>query len=257
MADDQTPTTGGESPSRKIAADLRAAIHRGEYRPGHQLPSGTALMDRYKVARQTVQNAFDILHSEGLTIGRAGAGVFVRERPSVRRLARNRLNRAARKAGRGAFMADAAVSGFTPTTVVTVRTEPADARTADALDLDEGTLVVVRDRVMSADGVPVQLAVSRFPAAIAAGTRLEQVDTGPSGAYGVLEEIGHRLDHFVEYVATRVATVDEVELLRLRPGDPVLTVTRVAYGATGSPVEVNDMVLVGERYELMYEITAD
>ncbi|MGH3939724.1 MAG: GntR family transcriptional regulator [Pseudonocardiaceae bacterium] len=46
--------TSEPTPSRQIAADLRKAIRDGEYRPGHQLPSGNALARRYGVARQTV-----------------------------------------------------------------------------------------------------------------------------------------------------------------------------------------------------------
>lgn len=213
-------------------------------------------MKRYGVAQQTVQNALNLLHKEGLTEGRRGAGVFVKARPSVQRLARSRLSRAARQAGQGAFMADAAAGGFEATSETTVRTEPADARTAGLLGLDEGEPVLVRDRVMRADGVPVQLAVSRFPLEVAGGTRLEQVDTGPSGSYGVLEELGYRL-HYREHVATRPAAGREVEALQLEPGTPVLLVTRIAFDARDLPVEVNDMVLVGDRYELVYEIPAD
>ena len=83
----------GPTPYRRIAADLRQAIRSGEYRPGHQLPSGSVLMARYKVARQTVQNAIDVLRLEGLVVGRQGAGWFVRERPAVQRLARSRLSK--------------------------------------------------------------------------------------------------------------------------------------------------------------------
>jgi GntR family transcriptional regulator len=253
----ETDTQGaGGSPSRRIAADLRAAIQAGEYRPGHQLPSTSALMKRYDVARQTVQNAFDILHSEGLTVGRPGAGVFVRERPTVRRVARNRLSRAERAEGRGAFLSGAAGS-FTPTVATTVRVEPADPRTAAALDIPEGSEVLVRDRVMSADDIPVQLSVSRLPRLITLGTRIEEVDTGPGGMYGVLEEAGHRLDHFVEYVSARPATGAEADRMRLAPGAEVLDVTRIAFDTGGTPVEVNRMVLAGERYELVYEIDAD
>ena len=114
------------TPSRRIAADLRQAIRSGEYRPGHQLPSGSALMARYTVARQTVQNAIDVLRLEGLVVGRQGAGWFVRERPAVQRLARSRLSRDERSTGRGAFLSDAADSGWTPTVQVTVRREQAD-----------------------------------------------------------------------------------------------------------------------------------
>ena len=41
------------------------------------------------------------------------------------------------------------------------------------------------------------------------------------------------------------------------PSEPVLTITRVAYDIKGVPLEINDMVLSGERYELVYELPAD
>ncbi|TCO34711.1 UTRA domain-containing protein [Kribbella steppae] len=40
-------------------------------------------------------------------------------------------------------------------------------------------------------------------------------------------------------------------------GVPVLVIRRVAYDRTGRAVEVNDMTLAGNRYELTYEIPAD
>ena len=43
--------------------------------------------------------------------------------------------------------------------------------------------------------------------------------------------------------------------MRLREGQHVLAVTRVAYAGV-RPVEVNDMVLTADRYELVYEIPA-
>ncbi|MGH8880207.1 MAG: GntR family transcriptional regulator, partial [Stackebrandtia sp.] len=131
------------APSRRIAADLRHAIHDGEYRPGHQLPSGSVLMARYGVARQTVQNAIDLLRAEGLVIGRSGAGWFVRERPTVQRLARNRLSRDERVAGRGTFATDAADGGWQASVQVTIRRELADERTATELRIAAGDEVLV------------------------------------------------------------------------------------------------------------------
>lgn len=240
--------------TRRIADDLRTAIQTGEYRPGHQLPSTAALKQSYGVSNQTVQNALNVLRDEGLIEGRPGAGVFVRARPTVKRLARNRLSRAERDAGRGAFMTDATAGGFEVDVQVGIRFEPADHATAETLRIAEGDEVVVRERVMSADGVPVQLATSRLPRAITRGTRIEQTDTGSGGTHKRLEEAGHLLDHGTELVVGRPATANEAELLRLQPGAPVLEVVRVVTTTEGVPVEVNRMVLAGERYELVYEI---
>ena len=245
------------TPSRRIAADLRQAIGSGEYRPGHQLPSGSVLMARYKVARQTVQNAIDVLRLEGLVVGRQGAGWFVRERPAVQRLARSRLSRDERSAGRGAFLSDAADGGWTPTVQVTVRREQADERTATELRIAQGDEILVRDRVMSADGHPVQLATSRLPRSLTEDTPIEHKNTGPGGTYARLEEAGHQLHHFIERVNSRPATESEAAALQIDPGNPVLAVTRTAYDTDGTPVETNDMVLVGERYELVYELPAE
>jgi GntR family transcriptional regulator len=242
---------------KRIADELRTAITSGEYLPGHALPSVTQLMERYGVSRSTVQTALSMLRAEGLTENRYGAGTVVRARPTVIRLARNRLSRAERAAGRGAFMSDAAAGGFTPTTEVTVRTEPADEHTAAALGIAIGDEVLVRDRVMSADGVPIQLATSRLPRTITRGTRIEDEDTGPGGTYGRLEENGHHLDHAVESVRSRPATAEESARLGLPAGAPVFAVDRIAVDTAGRPVEVNRMVMAGERYELVYEIDMD
>lgn len=241
------------APSRRIAADLRQAISDGEYRPGHQLPSGTTLMARYQVARQTVQNAMDLLRAEGLIVGRVGAGWFVRERPVVQRLARSRLSRDERSAGRGTFATDAS---WKPSVQVTIRCEPADERTAAELRLAVGDEILVRERVMSADDQPVQLATSRLPRTLTAGTAIEEENTGPGGIYARLEEAGHQLHHFVERVASRLASDTEYRALQLTPGSPVLTITRTAYDTDGTPVETNDMVLAADRYELIYELPA-
>jgi GntR family transcriptional regulator len=39
-------------------------------------------------------------------------------------------------------------------------------------------------------------------------------------------------------------------------GTPILTVTRIAYTDDGAPLEINDMVMAGDRYELIYEFSA-
>lgn len=244
-------------PSRRIASDLRKAIRDGEYMPGHQLPSGSALMERYTVARQTVQNAIDLLRAEGLVIGRQGAGWFVREKPALLRHASSRLRRSERAAGRGASVSDAAEGNWTVRSDVTVRFERACELTATELRVEPGELLTVRARVISADDHPVQIATSKLPTAITEGTAMEQENTGPGGLYARLEEAGHTLGRFEERVTARAATADEADALKLDRGAVVLAITRTAYRADGLPLEINDMVLASDRYELVYDLPAD
>jgi len=256
-ADEDRPPAG-KTTARKIANQLRAAIRRGDFKPGHRLPSTSDLVAEHGVSPQTVQNAYDELKADGLVDSLPRKGFYVRRPVTVRRLARNRLSKGARDRGRGWFLGDAEASGFTPSVEVGIYRQPADQRTADALNIDSGTEVVVRHRIYSADGVPVQVATSRFPASLVGGTRVEQVDTGNTGVWGVLAALGHEVATPArEYVRTRMPTPDERELLQLADGVPVLDVTRVAYDANRIPLEINDMLLAGDRYELAYDINVD
>ncbi|WP_197321132.1 GntR family transcriptional regulator [Saccharomonospora sp. NB11] len=249
--------TSGVPLHRQVAADLRKRITGGEFVPGDRLPSERELTEVYGVSRLTVREAVGLLRAEGVLVAEHGRGVFVRPRGTIQRLARSRLSRAARAADKGAFLADAEAGGFTPSSTVQVRFEAADERIARHLRIQPGDEVTVRDRVMRADGVVVQLAVSRLPRVFTRGTAIEDVDTGPGGTYARLEESGHVIGRYAEHVGARMPTPDEVSALQLAEGTPVVVVTRVAYREDGLPLETNDMVLPADRYELSYEWEAE
>ncbi|WP_228023480.1 GntR family transcriptional regulator, partial [Streptomyces acidicola] len=242
---------------RQIATALRDKISAGEFAPGEKLPSETQLIETYGVSRETVRKAVQLLESDGVVNVLQEKGVFVRPPAAITRLARSRLSRAARAKNEGAFLADAKAQGFTPSTSVRVRFEPADERTAELLAIEPGAEVTVRDRVMRANGLVVQLAVSRLPREFTRGTAIEEVNTGPGGAYARLEEAGHEIGRYVEDTGARMPTDEERTQLQLPPGTPVLTVTRIAYREDGTPLEMNDMTLPADRYRLTYEWAAD
>jgi DNA-binding GntR family transcriptional regulator len=89
---------------RDIAEDLKTRIASGEFAPGDQLPSITALMEHYKVpGLNTIRQAQQLLVDDGLVETRQGVGSFVlRAEPVPRpvdvlaelRAARSALNRA-------------------------------------------------------------------------------------------------------------------------------------------------------------------
>lgn len=64
--------------SHQIANKLRAAILTRRLEPGDRLPSQPELSARYKVARETVKRALEILRAERLIVTRQGSGAFVR-----------------------------------------------------------------------------------------------------------------------------------------------------------------------------------
>jgi GntR family transcriptional regulator len=242
---------------QQIAADLRERIMTGVYAAGAKLPSERELVESYGVSRPTVREAVGVLESEGIVTIEHGRGVFVRPPAEIIRLARSRLSRAARTNNEGAFLADAKAQGFTPSSSVRISFEPATERVAELLQIEPGTEVTVRDRVMRANGLVVQLAVSRLPREFTRDTLIEEVNTGTGGAYARLEDAGHTISRFAEDVGARMPTGDERTLLQLPPGTPILTVTRIAYRVDGVPLEMNDMTLPADRYRLSYEWPAE
>ena len=71
---------------QRIAHDLRTQILSGDLPPGSALPSETELVRRYGSSRGPVRQAINLLRSEGLIDSHQGRGVFVRQRPTTRRL---------------------------------------------------------------------------------------------------------------------------------------------------------------------------
>jgi len=242
---------------RQLADQLRSRIRAGTYAPGQRLPSERELGELFDTSRLTVRLATAALRSEGLIVAEHGRGLFVRRRPVVQRLGRTRLRRAERDAGRGTFTTDATHAGFTARVEVEVGYEDADERTAELLALDVHTPVLLRDRLMFADERPVQVARSRLPADLARGTAIERDDTGPGGIYARLAELGHGPVRYRETVSSRMPTPEEASALQLADGTPVLLITRIAYDSTDRPVEVNDIVLAADHYELVYDLPGE
>jgi GntR family transcriptional regulator len=236
--------TSGVAVYRQVADQIRVKIQSGELAPGALLPSERELVEQLGVSRPTVQQAIKFLRAQGVVVAEHGRGVFVRQPRAVKRLARNRVSQAESPAG------------FTPSVSVRVRFEPADERTAKLLRIEPGAEVTVRARQMRTDNTVVQVALSRLPREITRGTQLEDISTGQGGIYARLEAAGYALDHFTEVVSARMPTPDEQSQLQLLEGTPVIVVTRVTHTANG-PVEVNDMILAADRYELLYELPAD
>jgi len=66
-----------EPPYLQVAATLRGRIQSGQLPPGARVPSITALMGEFGIARNTARRAIEVLKDEGLVTVRQGWGTFV------------------------------------------------------------------------------------------------------------------------------------------------------------------------------------
>lgn len=159
-----------------------------------------------------------------------------------------RLSRDVWESGRAIQSADVAA--------VRVEEIAAPDHVAQALGLAAGARVVQRSRTYEIDGQPVQLATSYLPLDLVNGTAITQADTGPGGAYARLSELGHGPAHFTEDVIVRAGTQTETDQFDLRLCEPIVQITRTARDTAGRAVEINEMVLHPQRYQLRYEFSS-
>jgi GntR family transcriptional regulator len=242
-----------QPPSRQIAQELRRSIVLGELAPGARLPSARELAIKYGVTHVTGNQALNLLKNEGLVDARPGRGVFVREPPRRRRVTRDRK---VHRDERGYYFDPQAKHWVAVEPPVLTRGTVPDHITP-LLRVAAGSEVIIRDRRMGEPGGPaLQLATSYLPADLTRGTRLERPDTGLGGIYDRLEEMGHEL-RWVETITARMPTPEEVAVLRIAPGVPVLQILRVTLGQHDRPLEVNDTRMAADQFEVSYPITRE
>lgn len=88
------------------------------------------------------------------------------------------------------------------------------------------------------------------------GTRIVDPTPGPAGRGGgfrVLYDAGYEIDHMRERIFARAATPDELRLLQLPPGEPVVELHRTTFTADGTVVEFAIGVHAASRFAWEYD----
>jgi GntR family transcriptional regulator len=221
----------------QIAAAIEAGIADGRYEPGYRFPPEPKLAAELGVSRLTLRQALTVLEGRGLidrVVGRHG-GTFVRNWTVDRDLTAfagfsEQLQRQGRVAG---------------AEVLSARELPASAVVAGGLDLEEGSPIYEVQRLRLANGTPVLLELSSFPAAAFPGFLEEPLDHSLYDLLG--RRYGRRPTHAREVLEPVAADKRAAKLLDVTPGTPVLLVRRTAFDAEGMAVEYATDLFLGER----------
>jgi GntR family transcriptional regulator len=246
-------------PYERIVEELRGEILTGRRAAGERLPSEHELADHYGTSRPTVRRAVARLKAEGLVVTSQGRGAFVRPKPHVRLLITGGNYRKHRALGLPGFNAQALEQGQAPEQqLVEVATVSAPAEVAIRLGIEDGSPVVVRRRVFLADGEPVALCDSYYPAELANGTPIAQARKIRGGVHALIEDpsgpIRRRIARSVDDLVSRMPTPQEATALRLPQGVPVTRVLRTILDAQDDPVEVQETIAAADRHEFRYEV---
>ncbi|MFG1954317.1 GntR family transcriptional regulator [Micromonospora sp. NPDC048830] len=224
-----------------IVNAVQQRIEDGTYPPGSMLPSETELIREFGASRPVVVRALDLLRQGGWIESRQGKGRFVLGRPGgTEQRSRER---------RYALLDEDERAG---SRVLAAGTVPAPKRAAAALNLDPGTPVVARRRLITVDELgPVELGTAFVPIELAEGTK---VGTGEALPEGLLRHLAARkrlrFDHVTERISARLPSKEEAELLAVREGEPVLTVLLAICDRTAKPLLAVDVLLPASRHDL-------
>jgi DNA-binding GntR family transcriptional regulator len=225
----------------QVVAEIRRRIESGEYAPGSLLPSEHQLVDSFGVSRPTIVKSLSALRQDGWIETQQGKGSFVRGRPALAGAERTRPAQGILE------LPETQLSG----SLIQAGVKLAPAYVTTLLGLDQGARAFLRQRLLSDDGEPVELASVWLPLELAKGTDFASPDLlGESVRQHLQARKKVRLDHAVERISARKPTGEEAGLLGVAADAPVLNVVVTAYDAQARPVHVTDIVLPGDRHEI-------
>ena len=216
---------------QQIKALILQSLQAGEWKPGESIPSEMDLAARFRVSQGTVRKAIDELAAENLVVRRQGKGTFVATH-SEQHL-RYRFLKLMPDSG------DRDGEGAAQRTVLECRRVRAPAEVARALALRPGDAVLQVRRVLSFAGVPTILEDLWLPGNAFKGLSAERMASFVGPTYAMYEvEFGVRMVRAEEKIRAVAADASQAALLNVEPRSPLLSVERIAYTYSDTPMEL-------------------
>lgn len=226
----------------QLELELLEKIRQGEWSPGTAIPTESEMCAAYGVSRTTVRQALTNLVRQGVVVRRAGKGSFVRKRRVIGSMQRGFLVRGIEAAG------------LVPRRkVLRFDVGPCDPYVVQELGVSVDTPMIQVTRLLLGDSTPIAYANIYIPRELAPELtkhHFEELHT-----YEALGREGLRLAWGFVTLEARLVTDEEIRLLEIPSGSPVLTTTRLTHLEDGRPFELlrwvgrADMVVFSTEYE--------
>lgn len=229
--DGSMPTPAFSPLYQQIKSLILRSLQDGEWKPGDMIPSELELAARYKVSQGTVRKAIDELATDNLLVRRQGKGTFVATHAEQH--IQYRFLRLLPDAG------SLDSQGPAERRIIECRRLRAPAEVARLLNLKTGDAVLQVRRVLSFGGQPAILEEIWLPGNPFKGLTLETLSSDKGPMYALFEtQFGVRMVRATEKIKAVAADREAAERLALPPGEPLLSVERLAFTYNDVPMEL-------------------
>lgn len=219
---------------------IKAQIDSGELQPDETIPSERVYADMFQISRMTIRQALTNLVNDGYLYRQKGRGTFVNKKKVEQRLQ-----------GLTSFTEDMSERGFTPgSKLISFEIIPAGREIADRLKLNENTPVYEIKRVRLADNVPMALETTYLPANLVKGLTEDIIN---QSLYQYIEEKLNLVIHeATQQIEASNAKEQELRLLEIEKGSPILLILRTSTLKDGTPFEFVKSAYRADRYKFVH-----
>jgi len=231
---------------RELERQLRAALARGEWKPGEAIAPERALSQRFGVSIGTVRKAIDALCGANLLIRQQGRGTYVASHDRDRLL----------------FyffhvVPESGAKEYPDVRLVAFGKAKADRREAEALAIAPGEPVFRIRNLLRLSGRPVIVDDLTLPASRFAGLTEARFAGRRSTIYNLYQEaFGLSVVKTRERLRATVADADSARALGVARGTPLLAIRRIAYSYDDDPVELRRSLVDTTAHEYWADIGA-
>ncbi|CAJ0788734.1 HTH-type transcriptional repressor NagR [Ralstonia psammae] len=212
---------------QQLRDDLAAQIAQQHWRPGDAIPTEAELAKMYNVAVGTVRKAVDVLVAEGLLERFQGRGTFVRRASFASSLFRFFR-----------FQSESGERRIPESRILKRDVLDAPSAPAAGLQIETGSPVIRLTRLRLLDGAPMLAEEIWLPYDRFSPLATLELDAFGDLLYPLYEtHCGQIIASAEETLTAEAVNATYARLLRIKPGDPVMVIERIARGYDRVPLE--------------------
>jgi GntR family transcriptional regulator len=225
-----------------VKDEIEDLIAKGEFKPGDQLPSEHDLSKKYGVSRMTLREALRAMEEEGFVAKKQGSGTFVKA-TSQRIKSILDVNYGVTEMIRN--------MGFRPgTQEMNVEEVFADSHMVKALSIEEGSRIVIIERVRTADKIPVAYTLDTIPVTIL--SNIKDIKDLSESIYDFLQEkCNIVLSSSMARLFSAKATRKLADKLRVKLNSPLFLLEQTDTDQAGRPVVFSREYFVNDYFDFV------